>query len=84
MRGLFFLSQEVGKQMIARKSGTIINIDSLNTNSPLKGVLPYAISKAGVSMMTRIRGASNEKAKAELGWRPRWASWREGFRDGLG
>jgi gluconate 5-dehydrogenase len=53
LRGLFFLSQEVGKRMIAAKKGTIINIDSLNTNSPLKGVLPYAISKAGVSMMTR-------------------------------
>src|SRR5262245_35470791 len=53
LRGLFFLSQAIGKQMIAQKSGTIINIDSLNTNSPLKGVLPYAMSKAGVSMMTR-------------------------------
>lgn len=53
LRGLFFLSQAVGKQLIAQKSGTIINIDSLNTDSPLKGVLPYAISKAGVSMMTR-------------------------------
>src|SRR5262245_12341125 len=53
LRGLFFLSQEAGKQMLAQKSGTIINIDSLNTDSPLKGVLPYAISKAGVSMMTR-------------------------------
>ena len=53
LRGLFFLSQAVGKQMIRQKSGTIINIDSLNTDSPLKGVLPYAISKAGVSMMTR-------------------------------
>lgn len=53
LRGLFFLSQEVGKQMIAQKSGAIINIDSLNTNSPLKGVLPYAMSKAGVSMLTR-------------------------------
>ena len=53
LRGLFFLSQAVGKQMIAQKSGAIINIDSLNTNSPLKGVLPYAISKAGVSMLTR-------------------------------
>lgn len=53
LRGLFFLSQEVGKQMIANQSGAIINIDSLNTNSPLKGVLPYAMSKAGVSMMTR-------------------------------
>jgi NAD(P)-dependent dehydrogenase (short-subunit alcohol dehydrogenase family) len=53
LRGLFFLSQAVGRQMIAQKSGTIINIDSLNTNSPLKGVLPYAMSKAGVSMLTR-------------------------------
>jgi NAD(P)-dependent dehydrogenase (short-subunit alcohol dehydrogenase family) len=53
LRGLFFLSQAVGKQLIAQKSGTIINIDSLNTDSPLKGVLPYAVSKAGVSMMTR-------------------------------
>lgn len=53
LRGLFLLSQAVGRQMIAQKSGTIINIDSLNTNSPLKGVLPYAMSKAGVSMLTR-------------------------------
>lgn len=54
LRGCFFAAQEVGKQMIASgKGGTIINIDSLNTSSPLRGVLPYAISKAGVSMMTR-------------------------------
>jgi NAD(P)-dependent dehydrogenase (short-subunit alcohol dehydrogenase family) len=39
--------------MIERQQGSIINIDSLNTYAPLKGVLPYAISKAGVSMMTR-------------------------------
>jgi nucleoside-diphosphate-sugar epimerase len=25
-------------------------------------------------------GASNEKARKELGWEPRYASWREGFR----
>lgn len=53
LRGLFFLSQAVGRHLIARKSGCVINIDSLNTDSPLKGVMPYAISKAGVSMMTR-------------------------------
>ena len=33
-----------------------------------------------VSMATQLRGASNAKAKAELGWQPRYASWREGFR----
>jgi hypothetical protein len=29
--------------------------------------------------MTNGRGASNAKAKRELGWRPTWATWREGF-----
>jgi nucleoside-diphosphate-sugar epimerase len=31
-----------------------------------------------------LRGASNARAKRELGWEPRFASWRQGFRDGLG
>jgi 2-alkyl-3-oxoalkanoate reductase len=35
-------------------------------------------------MMTEVRGASNEKAKRELGWKPRYASWRQGFAQGLG
>ena len=30
-------------------------------------------------MMDEARGASNAKAKRELGWEPRYASWREGF-----
>jgi 2-alkyl-3-oxoalkanoate reductase len=33
-----------------------------------------------VDQMTHARGASNEKARKELGWEPRYASWREGFR----
>jgi nucleoside-diphosphate-sugar epimerase len=35
-------------------------------------------------MMTEVRGASNEKAKRELGWTPRYPSWRQGFAQGLG
>ncbi len=35
--------------------------------------------EAAVVMMTEVRGASNEKAKRELGWRPRYPSWREGL-----
>jgi 2-alkyl-3-oxoalkanoate reductase len=35
-------------------------------------------------MATRLEGASNEKAKRELGWRPRYPSWRQGFREALG
>jgi nucleoside-diphosphate-sugar epimerase len=34
---------------------------------------------AAVAMMTEARGASNAKAKAELGWTPAWPTWREGF-----
>jgi 2-alkyl-3-oxoalkanoate reductase len=34
-------------------------------------------------MMTEGRGASNAKAKRELGWQPRWSSWRDGFVRGL-
>jgi nucleoside-diphosphate-sugar epimerase len=33
-----------------------------------------------VTQMTSARGSSNEKAVKELGWVPRYASWREGFR----
>ncbi len=43
-----------------------------------------AAGEVGVSAMTRIRGASNAKAKRELGWHPKWSSWRDGFRHGLG
>jgi len=35
-------------------------------------------------MMTEPKGASNEKAKRELGWQPRYTSWRLGFAQGLG
>jgi nucleoside-diphosphate-sugar epimerase len=41
------------------------------------------IGEHGVSMMTAVRGSSNAKAKRELGWRPEYASWRQGFREGL-
>jgi nucleoside-diphosphate-sugar epimerase len=39
--------------------------------------------EAGVVMMTEIRGASNAKAKRELGWELRHPSWRQGFREGM-
>ncbi len=35
------------------------------------------------AMMTEARGASNAKAKRELGWQPLYPSWRKGFVNGL-
>ena len=42
-----------------------------------------AAGPAAVVMMNDIRGASNAKAKRELGWQPEFASWRDGFARGL-
>lgn len=39
--------------------------------------------KVAVTMMTEGRGFSNAKAKRELGWVPRYPSWRQGFREAL-
>jgi len=40
---------------------------------------PFAVAFA-----TELRGASNAKAKRELGWQPRYPSWRQGFTETLG
>jgi 2-alkyl-3-oxoalkanoate reductase len=40
--------------------------------------------EAATAMMTDVRGASNEKAKRQLGWQLRYPSWRQGFAQGLG
>jgi nucleoside-diphosphate-sugar epimerase len=37
--------------------------------------------EAAAVMMTEVRGASNAKAKRELGWSPRHPSWRQGFQE---
>jgi nucleoside-diphosphate-sugar epimerase len=43
-----------------------------------------AAGEAATVMMTDVRGASNAKAKRELGWQLRYPSWRLGFVKGLG
>ncbi len=44
----------------------------------------FAAGKDLVSTATTMRGASNAKAKRELGWRPEHPSWRQGFAASLG
>jgi nucleoside-diphosphate-sugar epimerase len=43
-----------------------------------------ATSRFLAEATARQRGASNARIKNELGWAPRWASWRQGFVDALG
>ena len=61
--------------------------DALGAKKPYrvpKFVGRMAAGQYAVMLMTELRGASNERAQAELGWRPRYASWRQGFREALG
>ncbi len=53
LKGPALLSLAVGKHMLTRGKGNQINIASLNNDRPLKGVMPYAVTKAGLSHMTR-------------------------------
>jgi len=43
-----------------------------------------AAGEMATVMMTDVQGASNGKAKRELGWQPHYPSWRQGFAQGLG
>ncbi|WAZ22573.1 NAD(P)-dependent oxidoreductase [Streptomyces cinnabarinus] len=57
--------------------------DCVDAKPPMRVPVWLARLLAGevaVAMMTRGRGFSNAKAKRELGWEPRYPSWREGFR----
>jgi nucleoside-diphosphate-sugar epimerase len=56
--------------------------DILGAKKP--GKAPTALARLavggwGVAFMTKLRGADNARARTELDWRPRYASWREGF-----
>jgi nucleoside-diphosphate-sugar epimerase len=60
---------------------------TLGANKPMR--VPRFVGRlfageAGVVMMTEVRGASNAKAKRELGWRPAHPSWRQGFATAAG
>lgn len=53
LKGLFFCCQLVGKEMIRRKKGKIINISSNVSEVAMPERSVYAVSKAGVSHLTR-------------------------------
>ncbi|MEV4002286.1 NAD(P)-dependent oxidoreductase [Actinomadura sp. NPDC049753] len=46
-------------------------------------VVRLLAGKGPVDLMTQARGVSSEKIKRELGWAPRYPTWRTGFTEGL-
>lgn len=57
LKGVFLVSQCVARGMIARKSGKIINICSMQSELARPTIGPYAASKGGVKMLTKSMAA---------------------------
>ena len=53
LKGCYLCSQAVGKKMVERKRGSIINITSSHAFKVSPGAVAYGIAKAGVVMLTR-------------------------------
>lgn len=53
LKGTFFVTQEVGKKMIERRTGTIINITSIVDVRILSSIALYSMSKASITQMTK-------------------------------
>jgi len=54
LKGVFLCCQAVGKKMIQQGGGKIINISSTAGILGEQGFLPYSVSKAGVTVLTRV------------------------------
>ena len=54
LKGYFLFCQAVGRKMVARKKGSIINIGALAAWKPPERGGVYAIAKTGIVMLTRI------------------------------
>ncbi|GMA56519.1 D-mannonate oxidoreductase [Alicyclobacillus sacchari] len=52
-KAVFLACQVVGRHMVERGGGSIINISSVSSNPPLSGVFAYSASKAAVNNMTQ-------------------------------
>ncbi|HEX2050868.1 MAG TPA: NAD(P)-dependent oxidoreductase [Actinomycetota bacterium] len=60
--------------------------DALGARPPRRVPVWLARIAAGDAMVTwmqQVPGADNQRAREQLGWTPRYASWRDGFRRGL-
>jgi nucleoside-diphosphate-sugar epimerase len=57
--------------------------EAIGAKKPLRVPVWVArLAMGKIATMADVQaGASNAKAKRELGWEPRWSSWRQGFRE---
>ncbi len=54
LNAYFLLAQELGRGMLERRSGSIINVTSVNGTLAFPKRLAYCVSKAGANMLTKV------------------------------
>jgi 2-deoxy-D-gluconate 3-dehydrogenase len=54
LKGLFFVTQEAGRHMLARRSGCVISTASVSSVRGHRNLAAYAASKGGVAQLTRV------------------------------
>jgi 2-deoxy-D-gluconate 3-dehydrogenase len=54
LKGLFFVTQEVGRHMLTRRSGAVISTASVSSVRGHRNLAAYAASKGGVAQLTRV------------------------------
>ena len=57
LSGTFYISQLIGRYMLKKSNGSIVNITSVSEKFGWPGRAPYAATKAGVSSLTRTLAA---------------------------
>ena len=57
LTGVFLLSQAVGRVMIQRRQGKIVNVTSVAGRTGARGMAAYAATKAAVAVLTQSLGA---------------------------
>ena len=57
LKGAFFVAQAVGKEMMKRKYGRIINIGSCTCVFGMEGIGPYSASRGGILQISRSLAA---------------------------
>ena len=53
LTGAFLVGQRVARGMVARGSGKIVNVGSVQSRLARPGITPYAATKGGIAMLTR-------------------------------
>jgi NAD(P)-dependent dehydrogenase (short-subunit alcohol dehydrogenase family) len=52
LRGMFFVAQGIGRNMVARRYGRIINVGSYTSVAGFAGLAPYGASRGGAKQLT--------------------------------